>query len=430
MRKTSIMIALAATILSSGVASAQRQRPTANLPKWEGVCDTPQMGWSSWNKFMTDINEDIIKESADALVELGLADCGYVYINVDDGWHGERDANGFVKGDPNKFPSGMKALGDYIHSKGLKFGIYTDAGDFTCNNCTGSRGHEYQDALTYASWDVDYVKVDWCFTTNLDPKGAYTLFRNAIRKAGRPMVFSICEWGTSKPWEWAGEVGHSWRTTHDIGPAFAPVPTSYMPSGRRNWKPQSVLEIIDQTEPLRQYAGPGHWNDPDMLEVGNTIVVDGITYGMTYNEDKAHFTMWCMLAAPLILGNDLRNISKETLSIIKNKDVIAVDQDPLGVQGLRLKEENGIQYWFKPLVNGEWAFCMLNASEKDAKVTVDWASLEVDDELSGRKTDFAGTKYSGKNLWNTSAKPISTQKSMKVSIPSHDVLIYRLTPVK
>jgi alpha-galactosidase len=430
MRKTKFLIAIFAILLSSNLSFAQRQRQIANLPKSEGVCETPQMGWSSWNKFMTDINEDIIKEMADAMVDLGLAEVGYVYLNIDDGWHGKRDDNGFVQGDPEKFPSGMKAIGEYIHSKGLKFGIYSDAGDFTCNGCTGSRGHEYQDAMTYASWEVDYLKYDWCHTSNLNAKDAYTLMRNAISKAGRPMVFSICEWGTSKPWEWASEVGHSWRTTHDIGPAFMPVPVSYTKEGRRNWRPQSVMDIINQTAPLRKYAGPGCWNDPDMLEVGNSIEVDGILYQMTYNEDRAHFTMWCMLAAPLILGNDLRTISDESLAIIKNRDVIAIDQDPLGVQGLCLKKEDGLQYWFKPLIDGDWAFCILNASEKEAKVTLDWSALEVDDELSGRKTDFAGIIYSAKDLWNPSAKTFTTsKKNRKVSIPAHDVVIYRLTPV-
>ena len=430
MKKAFLLISVISFFLFGSGAYAQRTFPTADLPKWEGVCETPQMGWSSWNKFMTDINEDIIKANADALVSLGLADVGYVYVNVDDGWHGERDESGCVTENPEKFPSGMKELGEYIHSKGLKFGIYSDAGDFTCNGCTGSRGHEYQDALVYAMWEVDYVKYDWCHTTNLDAKGAYTLMRNAIRKAGRPMVFSICEWGTSKPWEWAEKVGHSWRTTHDIGPAFLPVPVSYTAEGRRNWKPQSVLEIIEQNAPLREYAGPGHWNDPDMLEIGNTITVDGITYSMTPSEERAHFTMWCMMAAPLILGNDLRDISQETLAILKNTELIAVDQDPLGIQGLRFRVDGDLQYWVKPLKDGDWAFCVLNAGESAAKITLDWNALEVDDTFSGRKTDFAGTTYQARDLWKAKAKPFSTARKTKVSVPSHDVVVYRLTPVK
>ena len=263
--------------------------------------------------------------------------------------------------------------------------------------------------------------------------------RNAIGKAGRPMVFSMCEWGNSKPWEWAENVGHSWRTTPDIGPAFLPAETQYFPNGRRKWKPQSILEIIDKTEPLRKYAGPGHWNDPDMLEVGNVITVDEITWAMTESEDRAHFTMWCMMASPLILGNDLRDISKETLAIITNKDVIAIDQDPLGIQGLRLINTGTLQYWFKPLVNGDWAFCVMNTGEVPANIDLDWSVLEVDDELSGRKTDFAHINYSARDLWNKSAKPFTTRvrKNKKmvnnvvnVTVPVHDVLVYRLTPVK
>ena len=262
--KSRLLLA-ALCLLIAFQANAQRPRPNANLPKWEGVADTPQMGWSSWNCFMTDINEELIKATAEAMVNLGLVDAGYVYLNLDDGWHGERDENGFIHEDLEKFPSGMKALADYLHGKGLKLGIYSDAGNFTCACYSGSLGHEYQDAITYASWGVDYLKYDWCFTNDVNPKGAYTLMRNALGKAGRPILFSICEWGSNKPWEWAADVGHSWRTTGDIGPAFLPVETSYDENGRRRWKPQSVLEIIDKNEPLRQYAGPGHWNDPGLL---------------------------------------------------------------------------------------------------------------------------------------------------------------------
>ena len=443
MKRPSILLILLSVFLLGSEAQAQRPRPTADLPKWEGVCETPQMGWSSWNKFMTDINEDIIKENADALVSLVLADVGYVYVNVDDGWHGERDENGFVTENPEKFPSGMKELGAYIHSKGLKFGIYSDAGDFTCNGCTGSRGHEYQDALIYAMWEVDYLKYDWCHTSNLDAKGAYTLMRNALRKAGRPTVFSICEWGTSKPWEWAENVGHSWRTTHDIGPAFLEVPVSYTPEGRRNWKPQSVMEIIEQNAPLREHAGPGHWNDPDMLEVGNSATVDGIFYDMTDSEDRAHFTMWCMMAAPLILGNDLTKITPETLAIITNREMIAVDQDPLGIQGLRLKNEDGVQYWFKPLADGAWAFCVMNTREEDVTLTLDWSTLEVNDALSKRRTAFGSTNYSVQDLWHPEAAAFPTLvkgkgilknqfviNTRQVTVPTHDVVAYRLTPVK
>ncbi len=434
---------LGATLLLPLTLLAQPRRLSADLPKWEGVADTPQMGWSSWNCFMTEINEDLIKATADAMVELGLVDAGYVYLNLDDGWHGERNESGFVLEDREKFPSGMKALADYLHARGLKLGIYSDAGDFTCACYTGSRGHEYQDAITYAHWGVDYLKYDWCFTTNVNAKGAYTLMRNALRKAGRPILFSICEWGVNKPWEWAQDVGHSWRTTGDIGPAFAPVPVSYDEQGRRKWKPMSVLEIIDINEPLRQYAGPGHWNDPDMLEVGNSATVDGIFYDMTDSEDRAHFTMWCMMAAPLILGNDLTKITPETLAIITNKEMIAVDQDPLGIQGLRLKNEDGVQYWFKPLADGAWAFCVMNTREEDVTITLDWSALEVNDALSKRRTGFGSTNYSVQDLWHPEAAAFPTLvkgkgilknqfviNTRQVTVPTHDVVAYRLTPVK
>ena len=442
MKRLLVLVAAAATLLFSADAFAQGRR-TADIPKYEGLADTPQMGWNSWNRFMTDINEELIMATADAMVELGLVDAGYIYLNLDDGWHGERDELGFITCDPVKFPSGMKALADYLHSKGMKLGIYSDAGNFTCAGYSGSRGHEYQDAITYASWGVDYLKYDWCATQNVNAKGAYTLMRNALGKAGRPILFSMCEWGTSKPWEWAKDVAHSWRTTADIGPAFLPVPVTYNEQGRPNWRPQSIIDIINQNEPLRQYAGPGHWNDPDMLEVGNNITVNGVYYEMTDSEDRAHFTIWCMMTAPLLLGNDLTKITPESLAIITNKDMIAVDQDPLGIQGLRLINTETLQYWFKPLVDGDWAFVVMNIGEEPANIALDWSQLEVDDELSGRKTDFANINYTAKNIWTPSAKPFTTlvkgkgkqRKQMvtnvvNVTVPVHDVVAYRLSPVK
>ena len=438
-----VLFLLISVFLVGSGAWAQQRRPDANLPKWEGVADTPQMGWSSWNCFMTEINEDLIKATADAMVDLGLVDAGYVYLNLDDGWHGERDENGFVHEDPVKFPSGMKALADYLHERGLKLGIYSDAGNFTCACYTGSLGHEYQDAIAYAHWGVDYLKYDWCFTANVNPKGAYTLMRNALRKAGRPIFFSICEWGSNKPWEWAQDVGHSWRTTGDIGPAFLPVDPGVDENGRRRWKPMSVLEIIDRNEPLREYAGPGHWNDPDMLEVGNSATVDGVYYDMTDSEDRAHFTMWCMMAAPLILGNDLTKITPETLATITNKEMIAVDQDPLGIQGLRTINKDGLQYWFKPLEGGAWAFCVMNTTEEDVTLTIDWSDLEVNDSFSKRRTSFSSVNYSVKDLWHPDAKPFNTLvrgkgkarkqfvvNAFEMTVPSHDVMAYRLTPVE
>lgn len=427
-----ILITLLAGLTAASALLAQPRRPDAPLPKWEGLAETPQMGWNSWNKFATNINETLIKATADKMVELGLVDAGYVYLNLDDGWHGERDEQGFIHEDPEKFPSGIKALADYMHERGLKLGIYSDAGTNTCACYAGSSGHEYQDAFTYAQWGIDYLKYDWCYTQNLNPVGAYTLMRSALRRAGRPILFSICEWGSNRPWEWAADVGHSWRTTGDIGVAFLPVPITYDENGRPRWRPQSVLDILDQNEPLRAYAGPGHWNDPDMLEVGN---------GMSVSEDRAHFTLWCMMAAPLILGNDLTNMSAETLAIITNRDVIAIDQDPLGIQGLRLKKEGDLQYWFKPLQDGAWAFCLLNAGPEAATVELDWEKLEFKDDISGRSPQFKTVNYTARDLWNSAAKPFNTREKGKkrnqtvgarttVVVPSHDVVTYRLTPVQ
>ena len=431
MKRIKTLLTVSLLLTAVQVCFSQRT-PDKPLPKWEGLADTPQMGWSSWNKFQTNIHEDLIKDIADKMVEYGLVDAGYVYLNLDDGWHGERDAQGFIHEDPEKFPSGMKALADYLHARGLKLGIYSDAGTNTCACYAGSLGHEYQDAFMYAHWGVDYLKYDWCYTNNINPKGAYALMRNALRAAGRPILFSMCEWGSSKPWEWAAEVGHSWRTTGDIGISFMPIPLRRGPDGRPLWKALGVMEIVEMNEPLRQYAGPGHWNDPDMLEVGN---------GMSVSEDRAHFTLWCMMAAPLILGNDITNMTPETLAIITNREMIAVDQDPLGIQGLRLKREGDLQYWFKPLSDGDWAFCILNTGDAAVTVPVDWTTLEVNDQLSGRSTSFGSVNYTVRDIWNPAAKPFTTLAkgrgkqrgqmvpvNTQVVVGSHDVAAFRLTP--
>ncbi len=386
--------------------------------KWEGVAETPQMGWNSWNKFASRLNEQLVRETADAMVSEGLLDAGYVYLNMDDCWHGPRDADGFITCDATKFPSGIKAVADYVHSKGLKFGIYSDAGRKTCAGFPGSFGHEYQDAIQYARWGVDYLKYDWCSSEDINPRGAYALMRDALREAGRPIFFSMCEWGSNEPWLWAAEVGHSWRTTGDIAAVFDA-------RTRRSWE-NSVMTIVERNVGLRKYAGPGHWNDPDMLEVGN---------GMTVNEDRAHFTLWCMMASPLILGNDICNMTQETRDIILNKDVIAIDQDPLGVQGLRLKVEDSLQFWFKPMADGAWAFCLFNRGRTPVEYTVDWQTLcFTDTEVSGLSTEFDKKRYEIKNLWEKTskkkAKAATTAKPLRVTVPGRDVVLYRLTPLQ
>lgn len=378
--------------------------------KFTELAKTPPMGWNSWNKFACDVNEDLIKQVADAMVTSGMKDAGYVYINIDDCWHGKRDSLGFIHPDPQRFPSGMKALADYIHSKGLKIGIYSDAGSQTCGGRPGSRGHEYQDALTYAKWGIDYLKYDWCNTEGLNAEGAYATMRDALFAAGRPIVFSLCEWGNNKPWLWGANIGHLWRTTGDITNCFDCV------VDHGTWKSWGVMQILDMQDGLRQYAGPGHWNDPDMMEVGN---------GLTPNEDRAHFSMWCMLAAPLIAGNDIRNMDEETKSVLTNKDVIAVNQDSLGIQAFKYSAKDEIEIWFKPLLNGDWAMCVLNRGKETQKISFDWKKENVVDSVFNKEASFTKNSYELKDLW-TKKNLGSTKKVLNAEIPSRDVLMLRL----
>lgn len=381
----------------------------------ESLSLTPQMGWSSWNNFQGNINEDIIKSIADAMVASGLKDAGYTYINIDDCWHGKRDADGFIQADPKHFPHGIKALADYVHSRGLKLGIYSDAGSETCAGRPGSLGHEYQDALQYARWGIDYLKYDWCNTTNVNAQGAYQLMRDALQATGRPIFFSMCEWGDNHPWRWAKGIGDSWRIGPDIWCSFDS--THVFPT----YIQCSIIDCINRNDSLRSYAGPGHWNDPDMLEVGN---------GLSVNQDRAHFTMWCMMASPLILGNDVRNMSDETKAILTNRDLIAIDQDKLGVQGLRFLIREGLEYWFKPLSNGDWAMTIFNPTRQSLSCSLNWQDFNLtDEEVSKRSTAFDQNVYKIKNLWTGRMEGKTTLKSKierKVSVPAQDVITYRL----
>jgi alpha-galactosidase len=378
--------------------------------KYEKLALTPPMGWNSWNRFACDINEKLIREIADTIVSSGMKNAGYVYVNIDDCWHGTRDSLGFIHPDPERFPSGMKALADYVHSKGLKLGIYSCAGVQTCGGRPGSRGHEYQDALTYAQWGIDYLKYDWCNTEGLNAQGAYITMRDALYAAGRPVVFSLCEWGNNKPWIWGPATGHLWRTTGDIYNCFDCI------KDHGTWKSWGVTYIFDMQDSLRKYAGPGHWNDPDMLEVGN---------GMAINEDRAHFSIWCMLAAPLIAGNDIRNMSKETKEILTNKEVLAVDQDSLGIQCFRYNKNNDVESWFKPLANGDWAMCILNRGNTPQKFSFNWKNEKVSDKDFGKETNFAKITYLLRNLW-TKEELGTTKNSFTNKIPAHDVVMLRL----
>lgn len=378
--------------------------------KFDGMALTPPMGWNSWNKFACNVDENLIRGVADAMVSSGMKDAGYQYIVIDDCWHGTRDSLGFIHPDLQRFPSGIKALADYIHSKGLKFGIYSDAGWKTCGGRPGSRGYEFQDAQTYAKWGVDYLKYDWCNTEGLNQEGSYLTMRNALYQAGRPLVLSICEWGDGKPWTWGKNIGHLWRTTGDITNCFDCV------VDHGTWKQWGVMQIIDKQDGLREFAGPDYWNDPDMMEVGN---------GLTFNEERAHFSMWCMLAAPLIAGNDLSNMSKETKSVLTNKEAIAIDQDSLGVQGFKYSTKDSVETWFKPLAKGDWAICFLNRGTKPKTVSFFWKENLVSDKFSNRDANFAKTVYTIRDLW-LKKEVGTTSKPYTAEIDGHDAKLLRL----
>ena len=373
---------------------------------WDnGLARTPPMGWNSWNKFACNVSEDLIKSVADSVASNGMKDAGYQYIVIDDCWQVSRDANGNIVPDAQRFPSGMKALGDYIHSKGLKFGIYSDAGAKTCQGRPASQGHEYQDARTYASWGIDYLKYDWCNTGTRNAEEAYTTMRDALAAGGRPIVFSICEWGKSKPWLWAGPVGNLWRTTDDIEDRWV---------GKRKWPhggccSNGMLDILDEQVGLESYAGPGHWNDPDMLEVGNG--------GMTNTEYRAHFSLWCLLAAPLIAGNDVRSMTPEIREILTNKEVIAVDQDALGKEGTRVSKDGDLEVWSRQLHDGGRAVILLNRGTTESTITARWEDLGYPPHLSAAVRDLWEHKDLGQFTGKYSA-----------SVPAHAVVMVTVRP--
>jgi alpha-galactosidase len=367
-----------------------------------GLARTPPMGWNSWNKFACNgLNEKVVRETADAMASNGMKDAGYQFVIIDDCWQTGRDAAGNIVADAERFPSGIKALADYIHGKGLKFGIYTDAGTMTCAKRPGSIGHEYQDAKQYANWGVDYLKEDWCNTLpGQNSESSYTLMRNALAESGRPIVFSICEWGSTKPWLWAGPVGNLWRSTPDIQDCW---------DCKKDWGGGGVVQILDLLNGLESYAGPGHWNDPDMLEVGNG--------GMNKEEYRAHFSMWAMLAAPLLAGNDIANMTPDTKEILLNKDVIAIDQDPLGRQGRRVKKTGDLEVWSKQLQDGGRAVALLNRGPGAAKISVAWTDIGYPDAVSASVLD----------LW-TKKESSMVKGGYSVEVPSHGVVMVRVKP--
>jgi len=386
---------------------------SVSAQKYKGLALTPPMGWNSWNTFQTNISEDLVKQTADLIVSNGMKAAGYTYIVLDDGWMSmERDSiTGDLVPDPKKFPHGMKAVVEYVHSKGLKFGLYNCAGTKTCAGYPGTRGYEYQDARFYASLNIDYLKFDWCSSNGLNAKESYTTMSNALKVAKRPIIFSLCEWGDNKPWQWAKDVGQLWRTTGDIANIFDGIKKF------DTWHANGAMTIIDMQDSLRKYAGPDHWNDPDMLEVGN---------GMTVSEDRTHFSMWCMLSAPLMTGNDIRKMNNETKAILTDKDVITIDQDAAGIQAFKFSDKDSVQIWLKPLQNGDWAVCFLNRSSTPKSIQHDWEKNMVYDDLSAKELNAAKISYRVRDLW-AKRDLGSTDKSFQARLAPHDVVLLRLS---
>ena len=392
-------ILLAVLALALSVSSAQAHETLRlDAPKPD-LASTPPMGWNSWNKFACNVSEKLIREQADAMVASGMKAAGYRYIVIDDCWQKSRDTDGNIQADPERFPGGIKALADYVHSKGLKFGLYSDAGVLTCGGRPGSAGYEFQDARQYAKWGVDYLKYDWCATGSRDAPAAYTIMAKALRQSGRDILLSICEWGTSKPGRWAHPVGHMWRTTGDIRDAW---------SGPKEWS-HGMVDILDMQADLWSESAPNGWNDPDMLEVGNG--------GMTTAEYESHFSLWAMLAAPLVAGNDMSKMDEATKRILTNAAVIAVDQDPLGRQAKRIWREGSLEIWSRPLKGGDRAVVLFNRGDAAARISVTWEQLEwaahmkadVIDLWSGKKTAGVAGQFGGQ-------------------VASHGVLMLRMSP--
>jgi alpha-galactosidase len=373
---------------------------------------TPPMGWNSWNFFEEKTSEQLLKEIADAMVSNGMAASGYQYIIIDDYWVGGRDIHNKLFPDPIRFPNGIKPLADYIHAKGLKLGIYSDAAELTCGGVTASYNFEEIDAATFAAWGVDYLKYDYCNAPD-DVTTAFTRYKkmgDALKKTGRPMVYAICEWGQRKPWLWAKAAGgHLWRTTWDSRDVWQ----------SNDSEKTGIMEIFDQQENLANYAGVGGWNDPDMLMVGlygqgSSSTVNGRFKGCTATEYRTHFVLWCMLAAPLILNSDLRNIDPATLQLLTNKALLQVNQDALGHQATTVLKKDGIQVLKKILSNNEIAICIFNRSDKPVVAALDlqkdlniWYPYKTMVDLLSNKTGKLSTKIA-------------------VELAAHDCKIYRL----
>jgi alpha-galactosidase len=375
-----------------GALPARIEPPPLHPVRDNGLARTPPMGWNSWNKFANRIDDATIRGIADAMARNGMRDAGYIYVNIDDTWAGERDAQGNIH--PNrKFPD-MKALADYVHSKGLKLGIYSSPGPDTCEGYEGSYGHEAQDARTYAAWGIDYLKYDWCgaFTIykDSDMQAVYQKMGEALLASGRDIVYSICQYGLVDVWKWgAAAGGNLWRTGGDI---------------RDSW--ESVSAIGFGQYQLAPFARPGHWNDPDMLEIGNGHMTD--------TEYRTHMSLWAILAAPLIAGNDVRNMSAAVHEILTNREVIAIDQDPAGHQGRRVWQAGERELWTKQLAGGDVAVALFNRARGDAKVSFRWADAGI-----------VKTPSRVRDLWRHTDQK-ATGLEYAADVPGHGVVLLRV----
>jgi alpha-galactosidase len=424
-KNLTLSILAISTILGAGCVDRDKGEKAKSSdivtqPAMDSLALTPPMGWNSWNPFGKNVNEKLIMETADAMVSTGLKDAGFTYIVIDDYWQGTRDTtNGVLSCNPERFPSGIKALADYIHSKGLKFGIYSDAGTLTCGDQPASYGYEENDARMFAEWGVDYLKYDYCYCTDYGSENnnyrmaidRYKTMGDALRATGRPIVFSICEWGPRSPWLWGKEVGgHLWRTSYDVGDKWDEPRNEHSQIG--------ILTSIDVMCDLERFAGPGGWNDPDMLVIG----LDNAGYikggGCTEDEYRTQMSMWCMFSAPLMLGCDLRKMSESTRNIILNKDIIDIDQDPLGKQAFRVWRKDGLEAWQKQLSGSRFAVALFNRNSFGKQITVSLKDLEL-----GQLTDF-----SVYDVWkHTAVKPPSG--FLSTNLKSHECQVFVLSAI-
>ncbi|TKW31756.1 hypothetical protein SEVIR_2G127000v4 [Setaria viridis] len=397
-----LLLLLTAACCLAAAADARPLLPTASGAR-RGLLDnglglTPQMGWNSWNHFQCDINETVIRSTADALVATGLAKAGYTYVNLDDCWaDDQRTKEGYMTANPKTFPSGIKALADYVHSKGLKLGLYSSAGTRTCSDrMPGSLGHEDTDAKTFASWDVDYLKYDNCYRDGTPETERFPRMSRALKDSGRPIFFSLCEWGYMEVAKWGATSGNSWRTTGDINDTWT-----------------GMLDNIDRNDAFAQYAKPRGWNDPDMLEVGNG--------GMTYDEYVVHFSLWAVAKAPLIIGCDVTSISKETLGILSNAEVIAINQDRLGIQGKKVRDYgNDLEVWTGRLSRHRQAVLLLNrGAARSASITAAWPDVGI----------RPGVAVEARDVWKHETLPGKFAGSLTAAVEPHSCKLFVLTPV-